>query len=179
MKKLLAVAAVAAGLFIAQAASAASVDVNLTQSAPGSNSWALTIDNHSSSGVIILNAEITGVSALTLNPANAGIDTTLSLLSVDAFGPGDDFLVISNAAPANIANAGAIGVLLGTLTSNPGAIPVLTAAEVNAGQPTLFNASNQPITDFSLNVIPAPEPVSLVLVGIGIASTALLRRRTV
>ncbi len=92
MKKLVAMAALVAGMMASGAAIAAPVDIILTQNGEGSTSWNLTINNSSSVGVGGINFEIVGLNVMVVNAANTAIEAASSAINVDAFGPGDGLL---------------------------------------------------------------------------------------
>jgi hypothetical protein len=189
MKKLLGMVALATALMVSQAATAATVDIFATQSAPGSSSWALTVNTSVNLGGVSL---ITGdnTTAFAPNPAlsspTALLDLGLTGLSPNPFatGPSDaqTLSVVNNAVNVGtppvltglvVFPAGTTGGLLGTLTVD-GAL-ILTNNDFGNGG-SAFD-SNGNFVDYSISVRPAvPEPVSLVFMAMGLAGLAIARR---
>jgi ADP-dependent phosphofructokinase/glucokinase len=175
MKKLLGMVAVAAALMVGSVANAAQVDIFLTQTSP--TGWDLTIDNNGGVGVGAINMLTTGLTVMTLNAANTGIDPSLSVLVADPLEIGVDALNINANAGQAIAGAGLLDVLLASLTG-PGPVTGQGSEDL-AGAPTVFDTVGGVIADYSITVVPTPpvpEPTTTVLLGLGLAALALVRR---
>jgi len=176
MKKLIAMVAVAAGLMLGSAANAAQVDIFLTQSS--ATDWALTVNNNGGIGVGAVNFLTTGLTTMVTNPLNTQIDALSSVLSIDPLGLGFDFVGINNVAGQSIAAAGALNVLLATL-SGPGPVTAFGSDHPDVGSDTVFDLNGVAIASFSITVVPTPpvpEPATTVLFGLGLAALALVRR---
>ena len=159
MKKLVAMAALVAGMMVGAAANAAAVDLILTQNGEGSTSWNLTVNNDSDIGVGGLNFEIVGLNVLSVNAANPGVSPDDSAINVDAFGPGRWLRrhrrrgrrLIATAPPNTLNN------LLATLSGASTGVQMIPA-ETNAGSDTVFTAAGPAYpggtSAFSITVVP-------------------------
>jgi hypothetical protein len=111
---------------------------------------------------------------MTLNPLNTGISVGDSSFTIDPLSIGLNFAIISNASAAGtIAAAGAQNVLLAIFSRSSGPV-TLEGPEIEAGQDAVFDNNLNPILDYSITVV--PEPSATLLLGIGLAALALLRR---
>jgi len=174
MRKLIAMVAIAAGLMLGSVANAAQVDIFLTETAPGSGNWELTVDNNGGVGVGAINMLVSPnlASVLFNNPPNTNISIADSSLTVEPI-PGFNFLIVQNTATGvSIVAPGVQDALLATLS---GLGPVsATGSEVELGSDTVFDAAGGIISDYSITVV--PEPTTTVLLGLGLAALALVRR---
>jgi hypothetical protein len=179
MKKLVAMVAVAAGLMVGSAANAATFDVFVRQIA--ATEWEIVINNNSGTvGVGAINLVTTGITAMTLNSANTGISPADSSFNPDPFGTGQGSVAVNNNVGQAISAAGAQQSLIAALTSSGAVTVVRPDFDPNFDAPGLFDTSGVGIdpAEWSLNVQPlvVPEPISMALVGLGLAAFAMIRR---
>lgn len=179
MRKLVASLAFAAALAFGATAHAAAVNIVLTQDAPGSTSWTLTADTSVPlGGVSVLT---TGLTAFNLNTSLAGISPADSGFFPDAgLGTGQGIMFTNNtAAGVILGGAGATHIVIGTFTGGPSGVSIADATDAAGG--TAFDPNLVAYTDVSVSTVPAggaPEPASVLLIGTGLASLALIRRKT-
>ena len=177
MRKLLVTVAAAVGLLIGTAAHAAPVDISLTNG--GGGSWNLSINNTSGTGIGSL-ALLTdpAFTAVTFNAANTGISVPDSVLTIDPLGTGQNFLVVNNVAGQTIAPSGAttlIATLTATGTPNGNSAASLLFLTYNIDIPSVNDVAGTPIAEANVHLV--PEPGTVLLLGLGLASMALVRRR--
>jgi hypothetical protein len=180
MRKLLASLAVAAALAIGATAHAAAVDINVTQDSAGSTSWTLTVDLAAGQTLGALSFLTRGLDSFNLNTSLTNVSPPDSVFSINPLGDGQNALIVNNNAlgAALGGGPGPLHLLIGAFIGATTAPPVSLANGDNDLGGTAFDANANPIADYSLTLHPAaPEPASALLLGLGLASLALVRRK--
>jgi hypothetical protein len=186
MRKLLASLAFAAALAFGATAHAAAVNIDLTQDSAGSTSWTLTADLAAGQTLGAVSFLTAGLNTFNINASLTGVSPADSVFSIDPLGTGQNALIINNTA-TGVALGGGPGplhLLLGGLVG-PGPVSVENGDDALGG--TAFDANGNVVTDYALAAHPfivnpvvgpvVPEPASAMLMGLGLATLALVRRK--
>jgi len=176
MKKLLASLVFTAALAIGASAHAAAVNIFLTQDAPGSTSWTLSVQTSVAIGGI--SVLTTGLNSFNLNTSLAGLSPADSGFSIDPLLTGQNLVFTNNTGNGVVfGGAGATSFVLGVLIGGTTAPPVGIQDATDAAGGSAFDPNLAVISDVSLTTVPAvPEPMSLLLMGLGLAGIAAMRR---
>lgn len=179
MRKLFASLAVAAALAIGATAHAAAVDIIVTQDVPNGTNWALTVNVGAGQTLGAVSFLTTGLNSFTINSSVVNISPPDSVYSIDPLGDGRNALIINNNAlgAALGGGPGPLTLLLGSFVGGPTGVS-LDNGDTDIGG-TAFDANGNVISDYSLTLVTksAPEPASALLLGLGLASLALVRRK--
>jgi len=181
MRKLVAMTALAVGLMIGSVANAAAVDIFVRQT--NATTWELSATTNGSTALGAVNLLTTGLETMTLNAANVGISSGDSVFQVDAgLGDGRGLAIINNAligtTPQAIAPPGSVNLLIATFTG-PGPVNVQDTSEFLGENNGITNPAGGAIFDYSLTIVPTPpvpEPIAMVLIGLGLAAVGVVRR---
>jgi hypothetical protein len=172
------VSVLCAGLLLAaRPADADSIDFTATASAPVSSpgttvGWSYSITNNTSNILVA-----TGLDAGNFNP-NSGIIDTGSLFDFPIIAP--DSMVAQPYDPINFTG---LAQFTWSVTAPPGTVESgqffldLYTSDANGDPLAFFGTFNTPFSISTPNIIPAPEPGSLILLASGLLGLLLLLRR--
>jgi len=177
MKKMVAMVAFATALMIGGSAMAAPVDIFVTQTASGSSTWEISAVATVSTGQIALVA--VGFSSMSV----VALPTTSLPDSIRD--PGTGNLTLTSVAGNNLVAIGGGNIVLATLLGGPTSCPPFGSAPgprcgISSGDDafgfTVLDQALGEIVEYSLTVTSVPEPGMMVLLGIGLAAMATVRR---